>query len=98
MSANLPGKRLKLLHVIIGGAALLILAFFIWLTHTSKPKKTPYTIGVIINETELPSGGMYNLKGIVAQKLRQLNDNGGIDGHHLEVIYMDDQNNDEKLL
>ncbi|MGZ5303867.1 MAG: ABC transporter substrate-binding protein, partial [Bacteroidia bacterium] len=83
---------------VLAGIVLIILLITGRNRRLSKHLKTPYSIGIIINETELPAGGMAILKEVIAQKIHILNKNGGVHGHPLKAIYIDDQNNDNKLL
>ncbi|MGZ5283212.1 MAG: ABC transporter substrate-binding protein, partial [Bacteroidia bacterium] len=98
MPATSPHKTIKILLLVLAGIVLIILLITGRNRRLSKHLKTPYSIGIIINETELPAGGMAILKEVIAQKIHILNKNGGVHGHPLKAIYIDDQNNDNKLL
>lgn len=98
MPAFLPHKRTKILLLSLAGIVLIIL-LVIGISRRQKHRaKPPYIIGIIINETELPAGGLATVKDIVSHKIELLNKNGGIHGRPIKTIYIDDENNDKKLL
>jgi ABC-type branched-subunit amino acid transport system substrate-binding protein len=97
MFAFLHIARFKLLLIILACAAAAALVIFARQRPAHRQAKAAYTIGIIINKTELSEQGMHTLKEIVAQKINTLNKNNGIDGHPLRIIYIDDENSDKKL-
>jgi hypothetical protein len=91
-----PGPR-KLILLFFTGFGLVILILAGWHWFKNRQAEKPYTIGIILSPDELPEGQMSVLEEIIGQKLRSINEQGGIDGHPLRVIYLDDHKN-EKIL
>src|SRR5688572_9408180 len=97
MLANFPPVSNKFLLLLFAGLVLAIMVVAGLYRYGQQKSENPYKIGVIITSAELPAGQMHILKAIIAQRLKLINDKGGLKGHPLEVIYLNDQNNDKIL-
>jgi hypothetical protein len=97
MLIKIPPRPPKFLLLLVSGLALVMLVYAGWHWFGKRQTAKPYTIGIILSPVELPEGQISVLKEIIRQKLRTINEQGGIDGHPLRALYMDDRK-DEKIL
>jgi branched-chain amino acid transport system substrate-binding protein len=67
----------------------LILIFTVWVSPCNSAEKSPYKIGANLELTG-PWGEVTKIvKMVMDMEVERINDMGGIDGHHLELIYED---------
>src|SRR5688572_4338140 len=83
--------------LLLAGILFLILLIFFGYRYYLSRQKAPYKIGVIINSVEITPEDFAVVKFIVGKKLESLNKEGGINGHPVEVLYLDDKGSNELL-
>jgi hypothetical protein len=87
----------KIPVLILIGVMFIILISILTYRYLKFKHKQPYKIGIILNSVEITPEDLKVVQYIIAKKLESLNEQGGIDGHQIESLYIDDKG-DNKLL
>lgn len=88
---NVPILLLAVITLLI---SIIIFCYFYYFAK----QKEPYKIGVIINSVEITPEDFKVVKFIISKKLEKVNEEGGINGHPVEALYIDDKGITELLV
>lgn len=97
MSPNQDPARFKISILFLSGIVLLFTTGLAGCRKFSGNNHNTYKIGVIINSVEITPEDFDVVKFIIEKKLESVNDNGGINGHKIEAVYLDDKGSNELL-
>ena len=84
------GLKSKRTIIIVTGAIVIGLILY-YHFEINIPLKKHYTIGVILNNLELSKDDLKIIQVVIAKKVEQINQQGGIHGRELRVTYLDDK-------
>ncbi|MBK0403021.1 ABC transporter substrate-binding protein [Adhaeribacter sp. BT258] len=73
------------------GAAATVLIGVLYFRYFRPLYKPTYQIGIIVNSVELEPADLRAIQYIVGEKIKSVNAEGGINGHSVEAIYLDDK-------